>query len=366
MQGIMFTPKNVDIAITAKCNLKCKYCYFFDIKEVNYIDLPTDEWIQFIEELGRCSVMSICIGGGEPLLRSDLPDLINSIVKNRMRFSILTNGTLIDHELANFIAGTGRCDEVQVSLDGASSETHDYCRGRGSYYKAIKGILTLRDHDIPIGIRVTIHRGNLHDLENIAHLIINELKLKGFSTNSACPIGACKKNADQILLRDEDRNQVMNTLINISNKYPGRITASSGPLADARFWKSMEESRARKDPTSRKGGRLTSCGAAFCKVAVRSDGIIVPCAMLSHLELGKINRDSLADLWKNSPILEKLRARNSVPLNDFDFCRDCGYIPYCRGGCPGIAYSLTGIIDHPNPDTCFRRYLANGGTLQSY
>ena len=78
-------------------------------------DLPTEEWLRFFEELNRSMVMDVCFQGGEPLMRPDLPELIQSVVRNGMRFSILSNGTLITDEIAQFLASTGRCDYVQVS-----------------------------------------------------------------------------------------------------------------------------------------------------------------------------------------------------------------------------------------------------------
>jgi radical SAM protein with 4Fe4S-binding SPASM domain len=98
-------------------------------------------------------------------------------------------------------------------------------------------------------------------------------------------------------------------------------------------------------------------------VAVRADGTIVPCSLLPHEALGRINRDSLSDLWGRSGVLHRLRSRKTIPLADFAFCEGCGYIPYCTGNCPGGAYTLTGRIDHPAPEACLKRFLEEGGRL---
>jgi SynChlorMet cassette radical SAM/SPASM protein ScmE len=330
---------------------------------VTYQDLPTDEWLKFFDELGRCAVMDVTLQGGEPFIRKDLATLLEGIVRNGMRFSILSNGTLIDNEIAAFIAQTGRCDYVQVSIDGSYPETHDSCRGQGAFARAIKGINTLQRHGVPAAARVTVHRHNVHDLENIARLLLEDLELKAFSTNAAGYLGSCRLNADEVLLTTSERQMAMETLLDLSKKYDGRISAMAGPLAEGRTWRRMEKARSESAPSFNNGGRLTGCGCPSSKIAVRADGMIIPCCVLPHIELGHINSDPLREVWQLNPDLNSLRQRHILELSSFEFCADCAYIPYCTGNCPGLAYTLTGQVDHPSPDACLRGYLESGGLL---
>jgi len=360
---VMNTPRNVDIEITSFCNLRCAYCSHFtgpgDVKD----DLPLESWLQFFAELGRCNIMNITLSGGEPFSRQDLRALILAIVANRMRFTILSNGTLIDDEIAAFLTATGRCDLVQVSIDGAIDTTHDAFRGEGNFMKAIHGIHTLRANHLSVSVRVTIHRRNVRELEAIAGFLLDDLELPSFSTNAASHMGLCRKNAAQTQLTVDEHTLAMETLLSLTVKYPGRINASAGPLADAQFWLEMEDSR--RTNLERPAGRgfLTGCSGPMQTIAVRADGAIVPCSQLSHLTLGWVNQDNLGEIWRRHPELQKMRKRSQIPLENFAFCRDCPYISYCTGNCPAIAYSLTGIIDHPSPDACLRRFLTHGGRL---
>jgi len=360
---LMRTPRTLDIESTARCNLRCRYCYFFNNPAVEYRDLPTDEWLKFFDELGSLGVMNVILAGGEPFIRKDLPVLLESIVRNRMRFSLLSNGTLIDDGMAAFIARTGRCEHIQVSVDGSCAAVHDSCRGKGSFDDAIRGIRTLQRHRVNVAVRVTIHHHNVDDLENIAHFLLEELGLPGFGTNSAGYLGTCRLNADDVMLTIAERQLAMAALLRLTEKYPGRISASAGPLAEGRIWRRMEEARAQNAPAFPNRGRLTACGCPGSKIAVRADGVIVPCSMLAHSELGQINQDSLAEIWQHSPTLNKLRSRHTIPLSGFEFCAGCSYIPYCTGNCPGLAYTITGKVDHPSPDACLRRFLEEGGTI---
>ena len=360
---IMRTPRSADIEITSRCNLRCRYCYYYDNPAVPYHDLPGTEWLRFFDVLGRCAVMEVTIQGGEPFIREDLTDLLAGIVRNRMRFCILSNGSLITDEAAAFIAGTGRCNHVQISVDGSSPEAHDVFRGDGSFVKAVKGIQILQRQGVPVTARVTIHRRNVADLRNLARFLLDDLGLPAFSTNSVDYMGSCRADAHDMLLTVEERQEAMRVLLELDDEYGGRISATAGPLAEARGWRDMEAARRRQDPQWTAGGYLTGCGCFFAKINVRADGMMTPCNMLAHLELGMINRDTLADVWLNSPILGRLRERQNIPLAQFELCRECPYLPYCTGDCPGTGCSLTGDVNRPNPDSCLRQFLSQGGKI---
>ncbi|MBN1996276.1 SynChlorMet cassette radical SAM/SPASM protein ScmE [candidate division KSB1 bacterium] len=360
--NIMRTPRQVDIDVTNRCNLRCKFCYHFESAGDVGRDLSTAEWLQFFEELNRLHVMSVTLAGGEPFFRSDFKELITGLVNNRMRYGILSNGTLITEETAAFLKQTGRCNFVQVSIDGSKPDIHDYIRGSGSFEKAVRGIEICKKHRLTVDIRVTLHKKNIHDVENIAELLIERLGIHGFSTNAASYMGLCAINSDALSLDTADRSVVMQKLVDLNKKYDNRITATAGPLADAHMWNRMEKAR-RINGENTKPGSLTGCGCVIEKIAIRADGVIVPCNMLSHIELGRINQDSLEYVWQHHPMLEKMRTRSGISLAEFEFCRGCEYIGTCTGNCPALAYTTFGEIDHPSPDACLRRFLQDGGVL---
>ena len=360
---LMRTPRSVDLEITGRCNLRCKYCSYFTSESDVEEDLPTGEWLKFFEELRDCSVLEVCILGGEPFIREDFRELIQGVVRNRMRFSVLTNGTLITDDMAAFLASTGRCNSIQVSIDGSMPITHDSFRGEGSFRRAVEGLKLLLKHQIPASVRVTIHRQNVRDLEEVSKLLLEDVSLPGFSTNSAGYLGLCRKNTQEVQLTVEERCLAMRDLLKLTKIYPGRISAMAGPLAEARMWLDMERSRRSGLKSVPEGGYLTSCGGPMTKLGVRADGVITPCAQLPGIELGRINRDRLAEIWQNNEELNLFRGRSSIPLANFDFCRECEYVTFCQGGCPAVADSMVGSPYHPSPDSCYRRFLNAGGVL---
>lgn len=357
------TPESLELNITNKCNLRCSYCSHFTSAGDTDTDLSTEEWLRFFSELKDCAVKEVCLSGGEALIREDLREIITSIRDNRMRFSILSNGTLITDDLVDFIKSTGRCNSIQVSIDGPGPESHDVFRGKGTFERALAGLKVLTRHDMPATVRVTIHKFNYKELDKVAELLLEDIGLSSFSTNTAGYVGLCRTNKDTVQLNAQEYSYTIAKLFELNKKYNGRIQAQAGPLASGRHWLEMQQAFDSGQEGLSSCGYLRSCGGVFRKMSVRSDGVMVPCGQIPHIELGRINKDSLKEVWQNHPELKRLRDRRDTSLKDFEFCRDCKFIPYCRGGCPSLAYTLTGNDNNPAPDACYRTFLNAGGTL---
>ena len=359
-------PKSIDLSLTGKCNLHCAYCFYHDEME-SRPDLPADEWFRFFGELKQLGVRDATLSGGEIFVRPDLWELIDALIEARMRYSILSNGTLINEQiLQEFAKGKRfrRLNSIQVSIDGSCAEVHDKSRGKGSFEKAVRGLRLLKEAGFPVTSRVTVNRHNVDDLENTARLLLEDIGLGSFGTNDAMPMGSGCDNQRTITLMPEQQVKAMKTLARLEKQYNGRIMASAGPLAKWRSYQEMEHARATGEETSRwRMGYLTACGCVYNKLSVHHDGIITPCNILAKLVLGHINKDSLTDIWKSHPTLHALKDRRHIPMTEVPGCEDCEWAPYCNGSCPGLAYEMTGDFNLANPHDCYRRFLRETGGM---
>jgi len=352
---VVSSPKHVDIAITGKCNLACKYCFYAD-EMVARTNLPTESWLSFFEELGQLGVMSVTLTGGEVFTRPDLFELIDSIIANRMRYSLLSNGTMITEEtLKQFEVGKRRqrLDSIQISVDGSSAEVHDLSRPK-SFGRALRGLKLLKEAGFPVTVRVTINRHNVDDLENVAHLLLEEVGLSSFGTNEAYACGATDRTEGNIILTPAQRKKAMDVLMDLSKRYDDRIESLAGPLVMARELATIDEMIADGRTSWPGRGTLCACGGVFNQLAVMHDGTIVPCNILSTFPIGKIGQDKLQDIWLHHPVMVAMRNRQEVSLGTLDTCRDCSYQRFCTGGCPSGALYATGDMNARNPMSCYR------------
>jgi SynChlorMet cassette radical SAM/SPASM protein ScmE len=361
-------PKDMQIAITGRCNLRCKYCFYAD-EMVALQDLSTQDWLNFFDELGRLGLMRVTLTGGEVFTHPDLFDLVDGVIANRMRYSLLSNGTLITEKvLEQFEVGKRRLrlDYIQISIDGSTAEVHNKSRPK-SFDRAIRGLRLLKEAQFPIAVRVTINRHNIHDLENIAHLLLDEIGISSFGTNDAQPIGAGCENQPEIALTTQEQVFVMEVFERLNEHYPGRINAQAGPQAQELMYQEMEHARLTGEMTPRWAmGCLSGCNRVFSSLDVLHDGTLVPCHMLPGVALGNILTDSLEEIWLNHPLMHALRNRQQIPMAEVPGCEGCEWTSYCNGGCPGLAHQLTGNFNLANPRSCYRRFLVEAGEKYVY
>jgi MoaA/NifB/PqqE/SkfB family radical SAM enzyme len=103
-------------------------------------ELSTNEVKDFLEEVTRLGARFLCLSGGEPALRSDLVEIIQKAKKEGLEVTLITNGTLVKHDLAEKLVKSG-LDTIIFSIDSSNPNPHDIIRGvKGSWEKAVQGI----------------------------------------------------------------------------------------------------------------------------------------------------------------------------------------------------------------------------------
>jgi radical SAM protein with 4Fe4S-binding SPASM domain len=331
--------------ITKKCNLKCKHCYA-NAGSCGDDELSTEQAKKVIDTLAKNSVPIISFSGGEPLTRSDFFELAKYASDKGIYVATATNGTLITPEIAKKMKASG-VKFVQISVDGASAESHDNFRGmKGVFNKTLKGIQNCVNENFFVNIATTATKDNFHEIPEIVDLCEN-LGVNWFMIYNFVPVGRGQfiSNND---ITPEQREQLLHMMWERMKNNNGKVNLLSTAPQFARVALEAEIGQNKKiipthfsNPTLQ--GRLVNlaefiggcgCGRFYC--AIRSNGDIEPCVFFP-LKLGNILEDDLEDLWENNTILKELRNKDILK----DQCGDCQYRYYC-GGCRARAYGYTG------------------------
>lgn len=174
-------PLDVLCDITYRCNLKCPTCFRWTSKP-DENELGLKDWKSIILTLRKwIGPFNLAFGGGEPFMKKGLLDIVRLASENGIVTSIVSNGSLIDKELAREIVSSG-LSAVSLSLNSLTSEIHNKTRGTDkSFDSVMSAIETLREReDLRLTISTTVMRENVHDLVRLAEFVKSE-KLDGIN-----------------------------------------------------------------------------------------------------------------------------------------------------------------------------------------
>ena len=167
----------VYLSLSHKCTYRCQMCGVVNI--LKGYELKQAEVERMIDDIVRWNSESIMvITGGEPFLNKNIFDIVKYGSQRGLRMEAVSNGSLIDQELAKKIVASG-LKNIAISLDGAREETHDYIREKGAFKKAINALSLLTEakkikgSGPQISVWVTIMKENVRELYDIILLSKN-------------------------------------------------------------------------------------------------------------------------------------------------------------------------------------------------
>jgi MoaA/NifB/PqqE/SkfB family radical SAM enzyme len=145
-----FFPKVLIISVTARCNFTCPDCFNNTFKGKG--DLSTDVLDKILWEAEAKGTKIVALSGGEPIVRSDLLDIIRR--HPGLYFQIYTNGSLISSVFARTAAELGNVMPF-ISLEGSEKLT-DKRRGPGCWKGALDAMKRLSKHGVIFGSNVMV------------------------------------------------------------------------------------------------------------------------------------------------------------------------------------------------------------------
>ena len=331
--------KALCLHVAHTCNLNCAYCFasqgkYNGERAVMSFEVGKQALDFLVKHSGRRHNLEVDFFGGEPLMNfqvvKDLVAYARSIEKEagkNFRFTLTTNGMLIDDEVIDF--ANREMSNVVLSLDGRK-EVHDRYRvdyaGNGSWERIVPKFqkLVRERGGKNYYMRGTFTHHNPDFLQDIRQML--DL---GFTELSMEPV-VCAPD-DPTALTEEDRRIVLDQYeklaeLMLEREREGRpftfyhymIDLSGGPC----IYK-----------------RISGCGSGTEYMAVTPWGDLYPCHQFvgdEHFRLG--------DIWHGLDNPEGQKEFASCNVYAKPECRDCWAKLYCSGGCAANAFHATGSI----------------------
>lgn len=157
----------IDFHITAKCSQACPYCWG-PRRFRNPVDTETAQRI--IDRIKELGVRRVVFTGGDPLQRSDAPDLIRYAKEIGLETALSTTGDFITPEILGSLSPY--LDLISLPLDGSSEQINSKTKHPGHFSAVIRSLNHLRSHpNIDVKVCTPVTRYNLNDVPVIARLV---------------------------------------------------------------------------------------------------------------------------------------------------------------------------------------------------
>jgi MoaA/NifB/PqqE/SkfB family radical SAM enzyme len=171
----------------------------------------------------RCACLSFT--GGEPTLHPRFSEIVETVDKNNLTFAIITNGKNFPDIYQSIDNLEGPMRSVDFSLDGATEDMHDLNRGRGGYRDVLRAVSICRYRSIPFGIRMTVTKRNINQLEEMS-LLAAKLGARElfFLPLQPTPLTASMK----LLLDPADLDMIQDHVLRLRKIFRIKITLTAG------------------------------------------------------------------------------------------------------------------------------------------
>ncbi len=321
--------------VTQACDLACVHCRASAQPERHPHELDTTQGCRLLDEIRSFGEPLMVFTGGDPLKRPDLYDLIRYSVKIGLRTNVTPSATplLTAQAIDRFKeAGVSR---MAISLDGPDAATHDDFRGiPGTFDRAMFALRHARDIGLDTQLQTTVTRRNMARLPEVAE-IASEVRTRMWSLFFLIVTGRAAEGDD---LLAEEYEKVFEFMYELSKTAPFGIKTTEAMHYRRYVAQRMKEEGRGRESESAKAVAFRTAGVSDGKgfVFVSHTGEIFPSGFLP-VSGGNVLRDSLTDVYRNSPLFRSLRDTSQRGGK----CGLCEYQKIC-GGSRSRAYALAG------------------------
>ncbi len=339
--------KAMCLNIAHDCNLRCKYCFastgdFGTGRKMMTFETGKRAIDFLIEKSEDRENLELDFFGGEPLMNFDTVKQIVEYARShekecgkRFRFTITTNGLLLDDDKIDFI--NKEMSNVVLSIDGRK-ETNDNVRirvdGSGCYDSILPKFKKLVEQrgDKEYYVRGTFTKYNIDFCEDVFSLY-NE----GFDQISVEPVVCGSENP--YALTEKELSEIFKEYERLAE----RILENEEKGEKFNFFHFMLDLD--QGPCAIK--RLRGCGCGNEYVAVTPDGDIFPCHQFVGIDEFKMG--NLYDGTFNQDMKSDFAAAHVYTKPE---CRECWAKFYCSGGCNANNYMYAGDVHNAHRFSC--------------
>jgi MoaA/NifB/PqqE/SkfB family radical SAM enzyme/SAM-dependent methyltransferase len=257
------TPRQIDIALTFKCNLQCSHCFATPLFRSNGEEMSYEVLQKLAEDCLLLDIPVIHFTGGENLLREDLEQVIRVFKVKSNIIYVQSNGVLASPERLRSLRKAG-LDFFSVSLESDDEVIQNQFRHYPGYFqKALGALAEAQKVGLQTSVNLTIDKilinspqlpGLIEMLGKLGHIVYANLPV---------PVGRYRTRKDLLWLEKERL-----ILRKLTLKYPHFRTEFDSNLGPY------------------------GCPAMKEKIYLCAYGDVIPCPYI-HVSFGNVKDESL-------------------------------------------------------------------------
>ncbi|WP_321369988.1 DUF5714 domain-containing protein [uncultured Desulfuromusa sp.] len=292
--------KELWLHITNRCNLSCRHCLFTSGPAAT-AEMSAELVLSRAAEAVALGCRIFALTGGEPFYHPEFTQILSGLLAHQdCHVVILTNGLLLEQKLTDTF-DLSRV-HLQISVDGLN-DRHDAIRGQGTFIQLRKQLLALKQREMPFTLSMCVERRNLEDMAGLVdfavevgarnlHYLWYFIQGRGTDTGFVSPEEIFPRFTAAVEKAEQEGIQIDNL-----TALKTQIFAPAGTRHDG-------------------------SGSGWESAAIGPDGNLYPsAALVGNQDLVTPMSASLADAWKESPVLKKIRhatiAADDDPLRYF-------------------------------------------------
>jgi len=313
---------SVMLELTYRCNLDCVFCYN-DLGAAG-TPLALPQYLALLEDLARMQVLHLVLTGGEPLAHPDFFAIGGRARELGFVVRVKSNGHALRGRLLRRLRDEVDPFVVEVSLHGATAETHDrQTRVPGSFLRLLSNVEEMQRLGLRLQLNATLTRWNEDETDGM--LVI------------ADRLGLPLRFDPVVAPRDDgDRAPLALTASAAGKERLYALLAARGPAPVD----DCEPQRPELAPASAPARRF-NCGAGTGSVTVDPFGNVLPCVQWRR-PVGNLHQRPIDEIWRRSTELERVRRVNAEAAT---LAAATG-TPWCMG----LSELTTGDALLPPPD----------------
>jgi radical SAM protein with 4Fe4S-binding SPASM domain len=311
--------------LTKRCNLSCRMCYInrpAGDSTCRDAEISAAQWLALARQALDGGMVFLLLTGGEIFLRPDFFQIYEPLTRMGLIITLFSNGTLVTRTLAQRLAESPP-NRMEITFYGATAGTYEEMTGvPGSYHDCCSGIELLLENRIPLGLKTTITRQNVAELD----------AMRQMAKSWGIPF-----YGSWLLTRRPDG--LASAVDHCRLSAPDCVALEASDRASADEW---TETPLKEPPADNENGFYCQAGKAAFLITPAGEMNVcadLPFPAARPLEIG------FPAAWR-----EVGRYVDSAPPLS-DPCRACELRIYC-GRCPAWSYLETGTLTEPVPYLC--------------